>query len=67
MRQKIKTIRVDLDPHTDLEIDSWSRTDGRSKRRHVAIVLRKLAILHKTEPAELERLLRLADRQLSAA
>ena len=56
MAQKWINIRVQVDAETDLQFADWSENEGRSKRRHVSILLRKLARLRKSRPQELERL-----------
>lgn len=56
MAQKTIGIGVDVDRETDDELDKWSKQEGRSKRRHVAVILRKISILRRTKPDELQRL-----------
>jgi hypothetical protein len=56
MAPKRTSIRVEVDRETDLEFSEWSGDEGRSKRRHLEIVLRKLARLRKSNPGELARL-----------
>jgi len=56
MGQKMINIRVEIDRETDVDFDGWAEKEGRSKRRHAAILLRKLTGLMKTHPTDLERL-----------
>ena len=56
MSQKLINIRVEIDRATDLDFDRWADSEGRSKRRHAAILLRNLTSLVKTHRPELERL-----------
>jgi len=57
MRQvAISRIGLELDPRTALAVKEWSEQEGRSKRRHLAIVVRQLTQLLKTNPDELRRL-----------
>jgi uncharacterized sporulation protein YeaH/YhbH (DUF444 family) len=55
-------IRIEVDRETDHEFSQWSDAEGRSKRRHVEILMRKLASLRKSHPEDLQRL-GLVDRQ----
>lgn len=54
-RETIK-IGVETDRETDLTLRSWSRDEGRSKRRHAAVVLKNVARLRKLSPDELNRM-----------
>lgn len=56
MGQKRINIRIEVDRETDLEIEEWSEIEGRSKRRHLEILARKLTALRKTNPDDLIRL-----------
>lgn len=56
MGQKIATIRVEIDQRTDADFNSWAGNEGRSKRRHAAVLLRNLTSLLKTNRPDLERL-----------
>ena len=56
MSQKTVRIGAEVDPETDRELEAWSEQEERSKRRHAAVLLRKLTALRKTQPAELARL-----------
>lgn len=49
-------IGVEVDRETDMEIERWSQEEGRSKRRHTAILVRRLTNLRKTHRQDLERL-----------
>ncbi len=56
MAQKTVRIGIEVDRETDTEISEWSEEEGRSKRRHTAILVRRLAKLRKTNPDDLQRL-----------
>ena len=56
MAHKMINIRVQVDRETDLELEEWSEREGRSKRRHLSILARRLAGLRKTNPDDLRRL-----------
>ena len=56
MGQKLINIRVEVDRDTDHEFEKWSESEGRSKRRHAAILMRKLTSLRKTRPDDLVKL-----------
>jgi hypothetical protein len=49
-------VRVKIEPETDVQIRKWAEQEGRSKTRHVSILMRRLAALRETNPADLERL-----------
>jgi hypothetical protein len=66
MGAKRINVRIELDRETDTEISQWSDSEGRSKRRHLEILARKLASLRKTHPDDMQRL-GLVDRALVAA
>lgn len=51
-RETIK-IGVEVDRETDAALRPWSKEEGRSKRRHAAIVLKNIARLRKTHRDEL--------------
>lgn len=53
-----KTVRIgaEVDQQTDTDLEEWSEREERSKRRHAAVLLRKLTVLRKTHPDELQRL-----------
>lgn len=56
MGSKLINIRVEIERETDTEFDKWAKSEGRSKRRHAAIVVRNLTSLLKTHRPDLERL-----------
>ena len=56
MGQRIVNVRLELDRDTDSEVEKWARTEGKSKRRHLSILTRKLIVLRRTSPAELAKL-----------
>ena len=56
MRRETIKIGVETDRETDLTLRSWSKDEGRSKRRHAAVVLKNNARLRKMNPDELMRL-----------
>lgn len=64
MGQRIFSTRVELDHDTDDTLEKWGELEGKSKRRHAAILIRKLIVLRETQPAELVRL-GLIDRLLA--
>jgi hypothetical protein len=43
MPRGLVSIRIEVDQETDLCLRRWAAEKGRSKRRHVAIVARRLA------------------------
>ena len=56
MGQRLINIRLELDRDTDSEVEKWAKTEGKSKRRHLSILARKLTVLRRTNPADLARL-----------
>lgn len=50
------TNKVDLDPETDLEIKRWADEADRSKRRQLAVLIRRLVNLKKTNPDAIKQL-----------
>lgn len=56
MSQRIFPVRVELDYSTNTYIEKWAFAEGKSKRRHSSILLRRLAALHETKLDELVRL-----------
>lgn len=56
MRRKGVNLRIEVDRQTDLEFSQWADSEGRSKRRHLAILARKLTALRKSDPDGLVRL-----------
>ena len=61
MPQKTCTTSIELERETALSMKQWAEEEGRSTRRHVAVLMRKLVHLKKSQPDELRRL-GLADR-----
>lgn len=57
-RKSENTVRVgaELDPDTDRALNKWSKDEGRSKRGHAAILLKRLARLRESAPDDLVRL-----------
>lgn len=66
MAQKTVRIGVEVDRETDTDFETWAENEGRSKRRHAAILLRNLTALVKSHPADLERLGLIAKRPAPA-
>jgi hypothetical protein len=56
MSQELVNIRVELDPQAAIDLNKWADREGRSKRRHAAVLLRRLTVLQKTNPNDLRRL-----------
>jgi hypothetical protein len=56
MATKTVRIGVEVDRETDTDFETWAENEGRSKRRHAAILLRNLTSLVKTHRPDLERL-----------
>lgn len=56
MLQRTVKTGVELDRDTNTHFEEWAEEEGRSKRRHAAILLRKLTTLRKTRPGDLSRL-----------
>jgi hypothetical protein len=65
-QRNVVSVRIELDRETDLAVSRWCSDESRSKRRHISVLLRKLANLRNTHPQELERL-GLLDRLPNAA
>jgi hypothetical protein len=55
MAGKVET-KILLDPDVDLELSKWSDQNERSKRRQIAVLLRRLTQIRKDKPEELQRL-----------
>jgi len=55
MGRNVET-KVVLDPETDLDLKKWADEAERSKRRQIAILLRRLTTLRRTNPQDLQRL-----------
>ena len=53
---KLVPVKVKLEPEVALGIKQWADVEGRSRTRHTEILLRKLTVLRRTQPAELARL-----------
>lgn len=49
-------IGVDADRETDAELRKWANSEGRSKRRHAEVVLRRVAKIRRENPAKLKEL-----------
>lgn len=64
MQRDHVNLRIEVDRQTDLDFGAWADDEGRSKRRHLAILTRKLTALRKTNPDDLVRL-GLLDRPLA--
>jgi hypothetical protein len=64
MAQKTVRIGAEIEREIDIEFSQWAETEERSKRRHAAVLIRKLTVLRKTHPDELQRL-GLMDRSLT--
>ncbi len=56
MASKEKLVGVLVDPDTNHTLKQWSVIAGRSKRRHAAILMRRLMELFDTNPDDLKRL-----------
>jgi flagellar motor switch protein FliM len=56
MRRETIKIGVEVDRETDAALRPWSKEEGRSKRRHVAVVLKNVARLRKLTTDELQRM-----------
>lgn len=56
MRQRTVNLRLELSPEDNLAIEKWADHEERSKRRHAAVLLRKLTVLRKTQPDKLAEL-----------
>jgi hypothetical protein len=55
-RRPLPTTKVELDDDTDKEMREWAEEVQRSKRRQIAVLLRRLTTLRRTHPEELQRL-----------
>jgi hypothetical protein len=53
---RLVELRVEVERETDNRIKEWADDEGRSKTRHVGILMRRLAELRETRRGELERL-----------
>lgn len=56
MAHDVVPIRVEVDLESNAELRKWSKDEGRSKRRHAAILLQKLARARKSQPEALKAL-----------
>lgn len=56
MKRRQIGMNVFLDTEIDAELGDWAEDEERSKRRHAAVLLRKLVKLKETNPDELRRL-----------
>jgi hypothetical protein len=56
MSNRLVRIGVDIDTETNRRVERWAEAEGRSKRRHTEIVMRRIAELVEQQPAELARL-----------
>lgn len=56
MAHKTVRINVDADSETNRRMERWAELEGRSKRRHLDIVMRRLGELMEQNPGELARL-----------
>ena len=53
--KKVET-KVKLDRETDLELQTWAEETERSKTRQMAVLMRRLVSLRKTNPEALRQL-----------
>lgn len=56
MGRQITNLRMELDSETNRRLERWAEAEGRTKRRHTTIVVRRIAEFLDENPAELERL-----------
>lgn len=58
MQRRPTTIPVNVEIETEINkpLETWAQREGRSKRRHLAILARQLVELMQTNPDELQRL-----------
>jgi hypothetical protein len=56
MKSRIVPVNVELDSNTDQDIAGWAEKEGRSKRRHLAILARQLSELYAEKREELHKL-----------
>lgn len=56
MAQKTVRIGVEIDRESDADFQKWADNEGRSKRRHAEILMRRLIEIFNSKPTELERL-----------
>ena len=56
MNRDVIKMGVEVDQKTNLDLKEWSKREGRSKRQHAAILLRKLIEIRKEKPNELKAL-----------
>ena len=56
MAHETVATRVEIDEAADFDLKRWARAEGKSKRRHIAILCRKLTALTKTNAEDLVRL-----------
>lgn len=47
-------IRIDVDTEVNDLLDEWAKQEGRSKREHVRVIVRKLAKAYAKDPLILE-------------
>lgn len=53
---KLIDFKVKVERETDVRLREWADDEGRSKTRHVSILMRRLAALRETNAADLVRL-----------
>lgn len=53
---KSETVRIgtEVDEQTALTFKAWGKEEGRSRKRHIAIILRRLAVIKKERPEQLK-------------
>lgn len=52
-RKETISVRVELDRQTDSDFTRWARSEARSKRRFISVLVGRLVRLQKTEPERL--------------
>lgn len=56
MPRQLTNLRLELDNETNRRLERWSEAEGRKKRPHANIIVRRLLAFLDENPAELERL-----------
>jgi len=56
MKSEMIRIGTEVDEQTALTFKAWGKEEGRSRKRHIAIVLRRIAVIRKERPEALKQI-----------
>ena len=56
MAQAMVRIGVEIEKKSDADFSAWAQSDGRSKRQHARVLMRKLLQARQDRPDDLRRL-----------